>query len=763
MESYDIFISYRRVGGDSTARILCERLREAGYKVFMDVEDIRSGDFNVKLYDVISNCKDFLIVLSQNALDRCSEEGDWVRNELSHALKEGKNVIPVLLRGFAFPQTLPEDIDAVRRQSGLEASTEFFDAFIEKLYTFLKSKPTLKTRIKHSRVIKKAIPFFIALVVMCGILIGAYAVYRSYLNREFPYTQEEKNIVGELLSDVGGSVSGYNIISSLEREALQYASNSVFSTEAVIKQNALSSIDRAIYQIQQIDPAKTALSAILDEKLNNTPINKAAVLDLMDTYSLYQQQAVESLRFIKFVIDNSVFSSDIKKQIIDLYLEMNTAYARMIVYQTNAITLPIHEDSLTNLKTALSYCTSLPYEGYIWITDEEALNNQLNSVLNKLETLYDSLATLTGNQNVSYAYDVEAFSTELKEMGYTDQQIDEYIAQIIRESENEVALKKNIQLFKEKLYSAKEELESGYNRLRSKYAPLDTDEAGILWSKMLIFLSVKMYEESLECLTMFAEKQLINDPNAEIYVPAIESFINSIDETGIDYGAIVLLFENGSDNHPTLKLGDIIVAVNGERCLNADHITNGCLTEGAKITILRFIEQKPVLIDTVYRPADFRVGYYNLTQREYADSNEPYKDMNANELWEKMREFAADVKLDSAIDCLQMYHMLVRESEPNADIYVPALWTVYGQVKNTGINFGTIVTDIGEDSSADGLYVGDVIIAVNQSYSLDIDSFNMLISDKSNDITILRAASGTVEELTLTVNDTSHIKLMNIG
>jgi hypothetical protein len=102
---------------------------------------------------------------------------------------------------------------------------------------------------------------------MCGILIGAYAVYRSYLNREFPYTQERKNIVGELLSDVGGSVTGYNIISSLEREALQYASNGVFSTEAVIKQNALSSIDRAIYQIQQIDPAKTALSAILDKNL----------------------------------------------------------------------------------------------------------------------------------------------------------------------------------------------------------------------------------------------------------------------------------------------------------------------------------------------------------------------------------------------------------------------------------------------------------------------------------------------------------------
>jgi hypothetical protein len=54
---------------------------------------------------------------------------------------------------------------------------------------------------------------------MCGILIGAYAVYRSYLNREFPYTQEEKKHSRELLSDVGGSVTGYNIISSLERDS----------------------------------------------------------------------------------------------------------------------------------------------------------------------------------------------------------------------------------------------------------------------------------------------------------------------------------------------------------------------------------------------------------------------------------------------------------------------------------------------------------------------------------------------------------------
>ena len=61
---YDIFISYRRDGGESTAKILRDKLSELGYQVFFDVESLRSGDFNTKLYSVIEECEDFLLVLS---------------------------------------------------------------------------------------------------------------------------------------------------------------------------------------------------------------------------------------------------------------------------------------------------------------------------------------------------------------------------------------------------------------------------------------------------------------------------------------------------------------------------------------------------------------------------------------------------------------------------------------------------------------------------------------------------------------------------
>ena len=78
MQPYDIFISYRRSSYD-TANLIATRLKAAGYSVFFDMETLRAGKFNEQLYDVIDNCKDFILVLPPKALDRCVNEDDWVR------------------------------------------------------------------------------------------------------------------------------------------------------------------------------------------------------------------------------------------------------------------------------------------------------------------------------------------------------------------------------------------------------------------------------------------------------------------------------------------------------------------------------------------------------------------------------------------------------------------------------------------------------------------------------------------------------------
>lgn len=101
---YDIFISYRRENGEDTAKHLRDILVAKGYSVFFDTDSLQSGDFNRALLDVIENCKDFIIILSPNALDRCVNEKDWVRQELACALRNGKNIIPVFHRNFHFPE-----------------------------------------------------------------------------------------------------------------------------------------------------------------------------------------------------------------------------------------------------------------------------------------------------------------------------------------------------------------------------------------------------------------------------------------------------------------------------------------------------------------------------------------------------------------------------------------------------------------------------------------------------------------------------------
>ena len=143
---YQVFVSYRRATGENLAQLLAYRLKEDGYSVFLDVESLRSGKFNTQLFSVIEECQDFLLVLSEKALDRCSDPKDWVRLEIEHALKSRKNIVPVLGRGFVFPSNLPF-VDDIEYYQGVSANSEYFDASIDKIESLLVSVPK-KTTIK---------------------------------------------------------------------------------------------------------------------------------------------------------------------------------------------------------------------------------------------------------------------------------------------------------------------------------------------------------------------------------------------------------------------------------------------------------------------------------------------------------------------------------------------------------------------------------------------------------------------------------------
>ena len=144
---FDIFISYRREGGFEVAKHLKDLLTRDGYSVSFDMDNLMNGDFNKELLKRVAECEDFILILDANVfkgtLEGRAKQKDWLRMELSEALSQDKNIIPVMLDGFTeFPEGLPQDIADVRFKNGPKYSREYFDTFYDKLKHFIKEVPT---------------------------------------------------------------------------------------------------------------------------------------------------------------------------------------------------------------------------------------------------------------------------------------------------------------------------------------------------------------------------------------------------------------------------------------------------------------------------------------------------------------------------------------------------------------------------------------------------------------------------------------------
>lgn len=169
--TYDIFISYRRDAFES-ANLFATRLKALGYRVFFDIETMNAGKFNEQLLDVISKCKDFILVLSPNALDRCEDEGDWVRREVMCAMEHKKNIIPIMLSGFVWPAEMPKGMEELCNYQALApAPNTYYDLQVKRLTGYLKSKAHFQTRKRW------LIGLSIAFGVLASIMLIAQLTY----------------------------------------------------------------------------------------------------------------------------------------------------------------------------------------------------------------------------------------------------------------------------------------------------------------------------------------------------------------------------------------------------------------------------------------------------------------------------------------------------------------------------------------------------------------------------------------------------------
>jgi hypothetical protein len=116
-KKFDVFISYRRQGGSDLASLIFIYLKGKKHRVFFDVQTLRAGKFADKLKNSIQQSRNFILLLTTDALSRCRDEGDWIAIEIEMALKSNCNIIPITkdFDNNAFnDDNLPDNIKLIR-------------------------------------------------------------------------------------------------------------------------------------------------------------------------------------------------------------------------------------------------------------------------------------------------------------------------------------------------------------------------------------------------------------------------------------------------------------------------------------------------------------------------------------------------------------------------------------------------------------------------------------------------------------------------
>ncbi len=612
MKTYDIFISYRRSGGEYTAKILKDRLEDLGYKVFFDVESLRSGDFNTKLYSVIEECTDFLLILSPDSLDRCEHENDWLRLEIMHALAHGLNIVPVMLRGFEFPVTLPEAIEPLRFKNGIEANSEFFDAFIGRLTKdFLKSNPNLHNRITQNILFRRTWPVLLSLLVLTGIIAGGVAIY-SANSTVYPRSRAEKNLTDEVLQYLQENLAFANIISTEMNTAYRACSSYIANNDSFTYQEASSAIDDAYAKIHALKIADSAMKDTLSSALDDSPLHKADIEAVNGYLDDMRTGMLDNLIFVKSVIDPQMsMDISVKQRMVELNQQSTDLFAYDMVYTSNILLLPVSEEYLKDFKQKfLPELTGLPFGLYTWQENEEELNRLLETNYSQYEAVVNEISTLVGNQNFDLMQEKADLIEYAVGLGLSKDEAEEYVAGILGKSDDITELKNQLN---EKLL----QLESLRQEAQQKFAPTETDDAETLWGKMLRFLNLSLYEDAIKCAQAYQLKVSATDDNAAVYMPVVIQYIKKIGSTGIDYGLIVLGYEPGKPHNELYKIGDIIVGLNGQPCRNFSDYEKLSKESGNVVTLMRLNEQGDFDLGDYNVPTgQGRVLLYNLTEKE---------------------------------------------------------------------------------------------------------------------------------------------------
>jgi len=171
--SYDVYISYRRSTGSALAQLVRTALTKRGYRVFMDVRELSAGPFDAALKKSIETAENFVVLLTPGCLDRCADEKDWFRQEITLALNSKRNIVPLKTEDFQFPpvKDLPKAAALLTRHHCVTYVHEHSDASLDKLCQLLR-------RPRHA-----ALRRWLAALTAAGLVLAGLSIWAGFRSR----------------------------------------------------------------------------------------------------------------------------------------------------------------------------------------------------------------------------------------------------------------------------------------------------------------------------------------------------------------------------------------------------------------------------------------------------------------------------------------------------------------------------------------------------------------------------------------------------
>lgn len=592
-QSYDIFISYRRSSYD-TANLIATRLKAAGYSVFFDLESLRAGKFNEQLYNVIENCKDFISVLPPNALDRCVNEDDWVRLEICHAMRHKKNIVPIMLNGFAWPNPMPAGMEELCNYHALTASSaEHFDMAMERLQSkYLLSKPHVATKI----LAKKTGIIAVSMISIAAVLYGVFMLLSRDVCTNYAVKLVNNASAVHVLADENAKLKeSWNAFET----AMKYEQKT--SKIDALREDMLSRIDlteRNITTAWIVKPEEMQIgnyhSFLLS--LNGISAQEIAISPSF-SYMIYEEYLGQLNLIRNAVVDPN-----------SINLRMATTLLDAFVHTANMFYAGILAELASFPKSSLdSYYQTSPIwyrypNNYVFGESEKYYENIINTETKLAE---DKLARFE-----SYLEKQDAGLEDLeRKLNNMERQMDEDFARM----ETDI-----------------------YNEFKQKNTITELDGQWLQWGKIAHwgnYLVLKLSnekeneEQGIDFKSPITPNMICSDiisqlsqyeiyhPESKGYVASTKAFYNEIAKDNLDYAGVIIYAFLDNVRHSIFEIGDIIVEYDGKKIKNLEDLKIAYkLNEKGAVKILRHDNGvlKEVSISQI-QDVDM-VGFVDLTE-----------------------------------------------------------------------------------------------------------------------------------------------------